>query len=112
MHTATYTAWVLLALAAVVAVHALLLPATTAWASTHGLWGWALWTSWAAGSLAAVGQGVLARRRSHIALYVLHAAAVTAVLMGIAAPGGWTQALTATAGTAGAWLVAMLAARR
>ncbi|MEU9509923.1 hypothetical protein AB0D32_27000 [Micromonospora sp. NPDC048170] len=112
MHAATYTAWLLLALAAVVAVHALLLPATTAWASTHGIWGWALWAGWAATSLAAVHQGVLTRRRSHTAIYVLHAAAVAAVLIGIAAPGGWAQALTVTAGTASAWLVAMLAARR
>ncbi|MEV0944923.1 hypothetical protein AB0I90_31725 [Micromonospora wenchangensis] len=109
---AIYTAWLLLALVAVVAVHALLLPATTDWASAHGPWGWTLWAGWATGSLAALQQGVLARRRSRTALYVLHAAAVIAVLMGIAAPGGWTQALTATAGTAAAWAIAFFATRR
>ncbi|WP_027660823.1 hypothetical protein [Salinispora fenicalii] len=111
-HAARYTGWLLLALAAVVAVHTLLLPATTAWASTHGPWGWTLWAGWAAVSLAALHQGVLARRRSHIASYVLHAATVTAVLMSIAAGGGWPQTLTATAGAAAAWLIAVLAARR
>lgn len=108
-HAARYTSWLLLALAA---VHTLLLPATTAWASTHGPWGWTLWAGWAAMSLAALHQGVLARRRSHIASYVLHAATVTAVLMSIAAGGGWPQALTAAAGAAAAWLIAVLAARR
>lgn len=112
LYLATYTARLLLALAAVVAVHTLLLPATTDWAAAHGLWGWALWAGWAASCLAALHQGVLVRRRSRAALYVLHAAAVSAVLMSIAAPGGWTQALTATAGTTAAWLVAVLAARR
>ncbi|MGC4808615.1 hypothetical protein [Micromonospora sp. DT233] len=112
MAAATYTAWLLLALVAVVTAHAMLLPATTAWAGAHGPWGWALWAGWAAGSLAALQQGVLARRRSRTAMYVLHAAAVTAVLMSIAAPGGWTQALTATAGIAGTWAIAFLANRR
>ena len=111
-YAATYTAWLLLALAAVVATHTLLLPATTAWATAHGLWGWTLWLTWAASALAALHQGVLTRRRSRTAVYVLHAAAVTAVLMSIAAPGGWTQVLTATAGAAGAWLIAVLATRR
>lgn len=112
MRAATYTAWLLAALVALVAVDALLLPATTAWASSTGLWGWALWLTWAAGSLAALHQGVLARRQSRTAVYVLHAAAVAAVWMAFAAPGGWIQALTATAGTAAAWLIAVFAARR
>lgn len=111
-HVVGYTGWLLAALAAVVAVHTLLLPATTDWASAHGLWGWALWTGWAATSLAALHQGVLARRRSRTAVYVLHGCAAAAALMGIAAPGGWPQTLTATAGAAAAWLIAVLAARR
>ncbi|MBM0279810.1 hypothetical protein [Micromonospora tarensis] len=112
MYTATYAGWLLLALVAAAAVHALLLPATTAWAAAHGLWGWALWLIWAVASLAALHQGVLARRRSRTAVYVLHTAAVTGALMAIAAPGGWIQALAATAGTAGAWLIAYGATRR
>ncbi len=112
IHTATYTARLLAALAAVMAVHALLLPATTAWAGAHGIAGWTLWAAWAAGSLAALHQGVLARRRSRTALHALHALTVTAVLMAIAAPGGWAQALTATAGATVAWLTAMSATRR
>jgi hypothetical protein len=111
-HVATYTGWLLLTLAAVIVADALVLPATTAWAAAHGPWGWALWLTWAAGSLTALHRGALTRRRSRTAVYVLHAAAVAAVLMGIAAPGGWVQALTATAGTAGTWLVAYLATRR
>ena len=112
IHAATYTAWLLAALAAVMAVHTLLLPATTAWAGAHGIAGWTLWAAWAAGSLAALHQGVLARRRSRPAVHALHALTVTAVLMAIAAPGGWTQALTATAGATVAWLTAMAATRR
>jgi hypothetical protein len=112
IHTATYTARLLAALGAVIAVHTLLLPATTAWAGAHGTTGWALWLIWAAGSLAALHQGVLARRRSRTAVHTLHALTVTAVLMGIAAPGGWAQALTAAAGAAVAWLIAMHATRR
>ena len=112
LHTATYAARLLVALAAVAAVHTLLLPATTAFAGAHGIAGWALWLAWAAGSLAALHQGVLARRRSRTAVHVLHATAVTAVLMAIAAPGGWAQALTATAGATVAWLTAIRAARR
>ncbi len=115
IHTAAYTARILIALAAVMAVHTLLLPATTAWAGAHGITGWAIWAIWAAGSLAALHQGVLARRRSSTAvhaLHALHALSVTAVLMAIAAPGGWTQALTATAGATVAWLSAMYATHR
>lgn len=112
IHTATYTAWLLAALAAVMAVHTLLLPATTAWAGAHGTWAWALWLVWAAGSLAALHQGVLARRRSRTAVHALHAVTVTAVLMAIAAPGGWAQALTATAGATVAWLTAIRANHR
>ena len=115
IHAATYTAWLLAALAAVMAVHTLLLPATTAWAGAHGAWGWALWAAWAAGSLAALHRGVLARRRSRTAvhaLHALHALSVTAVLMAIAAPGGWAQAATATAGATVAWLTAIRAAHR
>lgn len=111
-HVASYTGWLLAALTALVVVHALLLPATTDWAGAHGLWGWTVWAGWATASLAALHQGALARRRSHTAVYVLHGCAAAAALMGIAAPGGWGQALTATAGATGAWLIAVLAARR
>jgi hypothetical protein len=110
-HVAGYTGWLLAALAAVVAVHALLLPATTAWAAAHGLWGWTAWAVWAAVSLAALHQGVLVRRRSRVAVYVLHVAALAAVLMSIAAPGGWRQALAATGGAVIAWSIAFLATR-
>uniref|UniRef100_UPI003B21735A hypothetical protein n=1 Tax=Micromonospora carbonacea TaxID=47853 RepID=UPI003B21735A len=112
MRALVYTAWLLAALVAVAAVNALLLPATTAWAASTGFWGWVLWLAWAAGSLAALHLGVLTRRRSRAASYVVHAAAVAAVYMGIAAPGGWVQALTATGGTAVAWLTAFIATRR
>jgi hypothetical protein len=93
-------------------VHTLLLPATTAWAGAHGIAGWTLLVGWAGASLAALHQGVLARRRSRAAVHVLHAATATAVLMAIAAPGGWAQALTGTAGAAVAWLTAMRATHR
>ena len=93
-------------------MHALLLPATTDWASAHGRSGWAIWTLWAAGTLAAVFHGVIARRRSITAVYALHALTITAALMAVAAPGGWAQALTATAGATAAWLVAMHATHR
>lgn len=112
IHTAAYTARLLAVLAAVMAVHTLLLPATTAWAHAHGIWGWTLWMAWAAVSLAALHHGVLTRRRSRTAVHVLHIVTVAAVLMAIAAPGGWIQALTATAGAAGAWLTAIRASRR
>lgn len=88
-------------------MHSLLLPATTDWASAHGRTGWTLWTLWALATLAAAHHGVLARHRSRTAVHALHALTVTAVLMAIAAPGGWAQALTATTGAALAWLVAM-----
>ena len=112
LHIATYTARLLATLAAIAAVHALLLPATTDWASAHGLTGWAIWTLWAAGTLAAAYHGVLARRRSSTAVHTLHALTITGALMAIAAPGGWAQTLTATVGATLAWLVAMHAAHR
>lgn len=111
-YTTTYAVWLTATLIAGAALHALVLPATTDWATAHGPWGWALWAGWAAITLGALHQGVLPRRRSRTAVHVLHAAAVAAALMGIAAPGGWTQALTATAGTITAWLIAYLATRR
>lgn len=110
MRAATYTGWLILALVAVVAVDALLLPVTTDWASTHGFTGWALWTTWAVGSLAALHQAVIVRTR--VGGYAVHAAAVAAVFMAIAAPGGWTRALAATGGTALAWIITYLATRR
>ena len=67
---------------------------------------------WATASLAALYHGVIARRRSRTAVYALHALAITAALMAVAAPGGWAQALTATAGTTVAWVVAMHATHR
>jgi hypothetical protein len=93
-------------------VHALLLPATTAWASAHGPVGWIVWTAWAVLTISAVHHGVLARHRSATAVHVLHAVTITGALMGIAAPGGWGQALAATAGATAAWLVAMHATHR
>ena len=93
-------------------MHTLLLPATTAWAGARHLAGWTLWTLWATITLTALHHGVLARRRSRTAVHVLHAVTITAVLMAIAAPGGWVHALAATAGAALAWLTALHAAYR
>jgi hypothetical protein len=107
-----YAARLLATLVAVAAVHTLLLPATTAWAGTHGYTGWTLWTLWAGGTLAALYHGVLARRRSRTAVHLLHALTVNGVLLAIAAPGGWAQALTATIGATAAWLTAMHATHR
>ena len=113
LHIATYSARLLATLAAVAAVHTLLLPATTAWAGAHGLTGWTVWALWAAASLAGLYHGVLARRRSRTAVHVLHALTATAVLMAIAAPGGgWAQALAATAAAAVAWLIGVHATYR
>lgn len=111
-HTATYTVRLLAALTALAAVHTLLLPALTAFAAAHGVVGWTVFTIWAAGSLAALHRGVLTRHRSRTAVHALHAATITAVLMAIAAPGGWAQTLTATAGAAIAWLTAIRATHR
>ena len=112
LHAATYTARLLATLAAVAAVHTLLLPATTAWAGAHGRTGWTLWTLWAAAGLAALYHGVIARRRSRTAVHALHALAVTAVLIAVAAGGGWTHTLAAVGGAADAWLTALHAAYR
>jgi hypothetical protein len=111
MRAATYTAGVLAALAGVAAVDALLLPVTTAWAGDHGLWGWTLWLAWAAAALAAIHGTALTRRRSTISVWTLHAVAVAAVFMAIAAPVRWTGTLTAVAGTAAAWLIVIAATR-
>jgi hypothetical protein len=99
-------------LAALAAVHSLLLPATTDWADTHGVIGWTVWLLWAMATLAAVFHGVITRRRSITAVYALHALTITAALMAVAAPGGWAQALTATLGAIAAWLIALHATHR
>lgn len=109
---AVYAARLAATLTAVAAVHSLLLPATTDWAHAHGLVGWTLWTLWALTTLAASWHGVLARRRTATAVYALHALTITAVLMAVAAPGGWGQTLTATGGAITAWLIALHATHR
>jgi hypothetical protein len=108
MAAARYAAQLAAALAALVAAHMLLLPATTSWAGAHGVWGWALWTGWVAGSLAALRGGVLTARPAAAAIYGLHACAVTAVVMAIAAPGGWARDLAAVAGAALIWAIAFV----
>lgn len=112
MRAATYTGWLLLALAAIVITNAAVLPATTDWAGSAGWWGWTLWLIWAAGTLAAVHRGVIAQRRSHTSIYALHAATIAAILMTIAAPGGWQQTLAGTGAALLAWTIATLATRR
>lgn len=107
-----YLARLLATLGAIAAVHRLLLPATTAWASAHGLIGWTVWILWALATLTALHHGVIARRRSQTAVYVLHALTVTGVLMAIAAGLGWAHTLAATGAAIAAWLVALHATHR
>lgn len=107
----TYTLWLLLTLAAITATNTLMLPATTAWASTHGPRGWAIWLIWACLSLAVLHHAIT-HPHPRVSVHLLHAAAVAAIVMAITAPGEWTQALTATGGTTIVWLIANLAARR
>lgn len=111
-HSAVYAARLLATLAAGAALHSLLLPATTTWASAHGRTGWTLWTLWALAGLAAGHHGVLARRRTRTAVHALHALTVTAVLMAIAAGLGWAHTLSAVLGAALAWATAVHATHR